>query len=290
MFLNSVILILQEFLEAALLISVLLVLSKCCNIKPLWVIASVGLGTMGALLFALNMAEVSEWFDYVGQEVVNALIQLTLLLILSLLAFQLSTKTISPTTFRDTPHLSHDSSSDLKNSLKIMVSMILAVSLAITREGSEIFIYIGGVINQPLHVQPTLAGSGIGAGIGISAGILIYYGLLGLPTKKITQSSLLLLALVGGNMASQATLLLTQADWLHYSKVLWDSSTMLPENSVVGHLLYALIGYEATPSLFQFLSYLSGVSLILLCWLLGKLIDKPAPSLSTPATTIKTNH
>jgi high-affinity iron transporter len=290
MFLNSVILILQEFLEAALLISVLLVLSKCYAIKPLWVIAGIGVGAIGALLFALNMAEVSEWFDYVGQEVVNALIQLTLLLVLGLLAFLLSTRTTRPTTFKDTPHFSHNSSNDLKTSLKIMVSMILAVSLAITREGSEIFIYIGGVINQPSHVQPTLAGSGIGAGIGISTGILIYYGLLSLPTKKITQSSLLLLALVGGNMASQATLLLTQADWLPYSKVVWDSSTLLQENSVVGHLLYALIGYEATPSLFQFLSYLSGVSLILLCWFLGKLMDKTAPSVSTPATAIKTNH
>ena len=290
MFLNSVILILQEFLEAALLISVLLVLSKCYNIKPVWVIAGIGIGAIGALLFALNMAEVSEWFDYVGQEVVNALIQLTLLLVLGLLAFLLSTRTTRPTIFKDTPHFFHNSSNDLKTSLKIMVSMILAVSLAITREGSEIFIYIGGVINQPSHVQPTLAGSGIGAGIGISAGILIYYGLLSLPTKKITQSSLLLLALVGGNMASQATLLLTQADWLPYSKVLWDSTTPLPENSVVGHLLYALIGYEATPSLFQFLSYLSGVSLILLCWFLGKLMDKTAPSVSTPATAIKTNH
>ena len=290
MFLNSVILILQEILEAALLISVLLVFSKRYNIKPLWIIVGIGVGAIGALFFALSMAEVSEWFDYVGQEVVNALIQLTLLLTLGLLAFQLSTRTTRPTTYKDTPHFSHDSNSDLKNSLEIMASMILAVSLAITREGSEIFIYIGGVINQPSHVQPTLAGSGIGAGIGISAGILIYYGLLGLPTRKITQSSLLLLALVGGNMASQATLLLTQADWLPYSKVVWDSSTLLPENSVVGHLLYALIGYEATPSLFQFLSYLCGVLLILLCWFLGRLIDKPAPSLSTPATTIKTNH
>lgn len=290
MFLNSVILILQEVLEAALLISVLLVFSKRYNIKPLWVAAGIGAGAIGAIFFALNMAEVSEWFDYVGQEVVNALLQLTLFLVLGLLAFLLSTRTTRPTTFKDTPHFPHDSSSDLKKSLNIMFSMILAVSLIITLEGSEIFIYISGVINQPLHVQPTLAGSGIGAGIGISAGILIYYGLLGLPTRKISHSSLLLLALVGGNMASQATLLLTQADWLPYSKVVWDSSTLLQENSVVGHLLYALIGYEATPSLFQFLSYLSGVSLILLCWLLGKLMDKPAPSLSTPATTIKTNY
>lgn len=288
MFLNSVILILQEFLEAALLISVLLVFSKRCNIRPLWVIPGVALGAMGALIFALNMAQISEWFDYVGQEVINALIQLALLLILGLLSFQLSIRTTSPNTFGDTIHFSHGSNSRLKNSLKIMVSMILAVSLAITREGSEIFIYIGGIINQPSHVQPTLSGSGIGAGIGISAGVLIYYGLLVLPFKKVMPISLLLLALIGGNMVSQAALLLTQADWLPYSKVLWDSSTLLPENSVAGHLLYALMGYEATPSLFQFASYLSGVSLILLCWLLGTLIG--TPTLSALPTTVKTNH
>ena len=265
MFLNSVVLVLQEALEAALLISVLLVFSKHYQIKPRWVLVAIGLGTLGALIFALNMASVSEWFDYVGQEVINALIQLSILFLLVLLVLPLSINN----------SFKKPRANMLKSNFWIMAFMVLIVSLAMTREGSEIFIYIGGVVNQPSYVQPTLAGSGIGAGIGISAGVLIYYSLLGLPRNKVTVIGLCLLSLVGGNMASQAVLLLTQADWLPYSQILWDSGSQIPENSVIGHLLYALVGYEATPSLFQFSGYLFGVSMILIFWLLGKLISAP---------------
>lgn len=263
MFLNSVILILQEILEAALLVSVLLVLSKRYGIKPQWLIAAIAIGVVGALLFAINMAQISEWFDYVGQEVVNALIQLTILLSLGIFTALLprnSHFSVDPFNFK------HRKS--IQKNRWVISWMLLIVSLALTREGSEVFIYIGGVIGHPSHMQPTLTGAGIGAGIGLSAGVLIYYGLLGLPTKWIVPGGLVLLSLVAGNMASQATLLLTQADWVPYSQILWDSSKLLPENSIFGHLLYALVGYEATPSLFQGISYICGMLLIFLCNLL----------------------
>ena len=64
-------------------------------------------------------------------------------------------------------------------------------------------------------------------------------------------------------MASQASLLLIQADWLPYTVELWDSSALLPEYSVTGQLLYALIGYEANPSLLQVCVYIGAVILIL---------------------------
>ena len=247
MFLNSVILILQEILEAALLVSVLLVLSKHYGIKPIWLLPAIIIGVTGALIFAINMAQISEWFDYVGQEVMNAFMQLAILFFLSFLT------ALHP-----------------KNRW-VSIFMLITTSLALTREGSEIFIYIGGVIGQApyiqsTHIQPTLTGAGIGAGIGVSVGVLIYYGLLGLSSRHIVASSVLLLALVGGNMASQAILLLTQADWLPYSQILWNSSTLLPENSIFGRLLYALVGYEATPSLFQVISYVCGILVVYLCW------------------------
>ncbi|MDX2350485.1 MAG: FTR1 family protein [Porticoccus sp.] len=255
MFLNSVVLILQEILEAALLISVLLVFMRLRCIRPFWIIAAIAAGSAGAYFFALQMASISEWFDYMGQEVVNASIQLTMLLILATFVAQ-------------NPGATHSTSKPQKD-LRIIICTLLLVALSLTREGSEVFIYISGVIGHPSHAQPTLTGSGIGAGIGISAGVLIYYGLLGLPTKWIALSGLLLLSLVGGNMTSQATQLLTQADWLPYSKILWDSSDGLPENSILGHLLYALFGYEATPSLLQVFSYIAGMLLIYLCAHLG---------------------
>jgi high-affinity iron transporter len=262
MFLNSVILILQETLEAALLISVLLVFSKLHGIKPLWLFAGILLGAIGAYIFAVNMAQVSEWFDYVGQEITNALLQFSILIFIGI--FVLS----SPKNrdfFTRPIHQKKDDATTPEQTHWCTGCMLLMVALALTREGSEVFIYIGGVVSQPSHIQPTLAGAGIGAGLGISAGVLIYYTLLMLPPQKIATSGLLLLALVGGNMASQATLLLTQADWLPYSTTLWDSSELLPENSILGHLLYALIGYEATPSIIQVISYVVGLMLIYVC-------------------------
>ena len=52
-------------------------------------------------------------------------------------------------------------------------------------------------------------------------------------------------------MWAQASALLTQADWLPATAPLWDTSAVVPQGSMLGQLLYALIGYEATPGPWQ---------------------------------------
>lgn len=250
MFLNSVVLILQEILEAALLVSVLMVFSRLDERRPYWLLTALSAGFAGSLLLSLNMANVSEWFDYVGQEVVNASMQYAITLLLALFAFSMSGDR-SPGRQR-----------------LVTICMVGSVAFSLTRENAEVFIYIEGVLSQPSHLQPTLTGAGIGAGIGISVGILLYYSLFWLPRRWITSCCLLLLALIAGNMSSQATLLLTQADWLPPTAILWDSGHWLPENSIPGHLLYALVGYEATPSVLQGVAYAAGIILVaLMAWL-----------------------
>jgi len=83
-----------------------------------------------------------------------------------------------------------------------------------------------------------------------------------LPVAWSYRVSMLLLALFAGNLASQATQLLTQADWLPYTPQLWDSSNLIPEYSVPGQLLFALVGYEANPSVLQAVLYLVSALLI----------------------------
>lgn len=249
MFLSSVVLILQEILEAALLVSVLLAFTRVNHMKPYWMIVGLGGGSLGALVLSLYMGTVSEWFDYVGQEIVNASMQYGIALCLALFSFCY---------LLDRPGLRG----------WLLLFMALSVALSLTREGAEIFIYIEGVLSQPPHIRPTLTGAGIGAGIGISVGVLLYYGLLGLPKTWVKTCCIVLLAMIAGNMSAQATQLLTQADWLPATSIIWDSSQWLPESSIPGHLLYALIGYEATPSLLQGIAYLTGILLVmLLAWL-----------------------
>lgn len=251
MFLNSVVLILQEILEAALLVSVLLVFTRVNGMRAGWVFLGLAAGCVGALIFSLNMATISEWFDYVGQEVVNASLQYAITLLLALFAFCYGT-----------------GRARLKSWM--LTCMILSVTFSLSREGAEIFIYIEGVLSQPPHIRPTLTGAGIGAGIGVSVGVLLYYGLLWFPGRWVTFCCLLLLAMVAGNMSSQGTLLLTQADWLPPTATLWDTGTAIAENSIPGHLLYALIGYEATPSLLQAVAYAAGILLVLASHWLGR--------------------
>ena len=137
--------------------------------------------------------------------------------------------------------------------------MVFVVVLAILREGSEIIQFGSGVLGQGEVGLPIFYGGLVGAGIGVSTGVLLYYGLTGLSLERSLKVCVLLLALTAGNMASQATLLLNQADWLPFTPIVWDSNRLLVESSVLGQLAYALIGYEATPSLMQVSAYFFGL-------------------------------
>ena len=103
----------------------------------------------------------------------------------------------------------------------------------------------------------------MGACIGVSVGVLIYYFLSALSGRMAWIVGLGLLSLVAAGMLSQAVLLLIQADWLPSHLPLWDTSDWLSENSVTGQLLYALIGYEATPTALQASFYFGGLFLFL---------------------------
>ena len=256
MFLNAVILVLQEILEAALLISVLMVLTKLLRqywpnefkLGYSWLVTSTLGGLIGAWIYAWLTPTVSLWFDYVGLEVINALIQVLIIVFLLSLCYGLTQARLQK---------------NKQINQLIGICITLVVALGIIREVSEIIIYITGIASQPENFSPVMLGSFIALGIGSSGGILLYYLLINLPAIWALRSCMILLALFTGNMASQACLLLTQADWLPYTAELWDTSSILPEYTVPGQLLYALIGYEATPSIFQGACYVVAALLIL---------------------------
>jgi high-affinity iron transporter len=254
MFLNSVILVLQEILEAAMLLSMLLLVtsliesaSQTAVVKRSWIWCALAFGVLFALTYAWFMPVIAEWFDYAGQEVTNAFCQLVTIVFLLIFIYGIRRQ--------GSPRHSGQA-------LLASVCLIVVVALAIMREGSEIVLYLGGIMGQPAAVMPVILGAILATGIGVSCGVLLYYSLVSLSRSIALRVALVLLALFAGNMASQAVLLLTQADWLPYTMELWDSSGLLPEYSVAGQLLYALVGYEATPSLLQLAGYVAAFILI----------------------------
>lgn len=252
MLISSVILILREVLEAALIVSVLLALSQPDkNARWLW--WALFTGMVGAALYANQLDVVSEWFDYVGQEIINAALQITIYFGLGIVVYQISNQL------------------DASRS-RVVSELIMAVcvSCAVIREGTEVIIYYSAFRQNAEFIFSVVLGGLIGAAIGVSLGAVFFYGIRSRSRSVQYYLGVILLAFVASNMMSQATLLLTQADWLPSYAPLWDSSGWLKEESTLGQLLYALIGYEATPSIIQVIAYFGGFLLLMFVAWVGK--------------------
>ncbi|NOQ76674.1 MAG: iron permease [Methylococcaceae bacterium] len=246
MFLNAVIIILREVIEASLIISIFLAFCQQYKLPRQWLFFALPLGLVIALIYAINMSTVSQWLDDVGQEVINASLHtMVYLVMVSFVTLAVSVKT--------------------GHYKKVIIGlMITGVTFASIREGSEIILYIYGFIALPDLLNAVLLGGAIGAGLGLSVGVLFYYLLVSLPTNQGIKVGLLLSLFVAGGMVLQATQLLSQADWIASQYPLWDTSNWISERSVIGQLLYALVGYEATPTPTQVIAYVSALTLMVI--------------------------
>lgn len=246
MLLDIIAIVLRETLEAGVLISLLLSISKQFKFSSVYIFSAGILGLIGASFYAANMELISLWFDYVGQEILNASLQYSIFLAL------LSTTIL----------LARYRSNQLNNLNFILIPILACTSLAIIREGAELIILYSGHIQQGLTAT-AITGGIIGFGIGASAGILTYYGVSLTPQHYAAKLQNLLLILIGCGMVLQATQLLIQADWLPQKKSLWNSSNLLSEQSVMGQFFYSIMGYEATPTSIEILFYIGALVLFI---------------------------
>jgi len=247
MLLTSVIVVLREVLESALLISVLVALSGTLGIPRRWIVWALGLGLAGAIGYSLGINTVSDWFDGVGMEVVNAFMQGIIYLLLVALALLVL----------------WDSLNTHAGGPLVQIIMALVVALSVAREGVEVLIYMYAYSDSLPQFIHALTGAVIGTSIGISIGVLLYYLLSHPVIGKSPTTGLVLLALIAAGLLSQAVLLLIQADWLPSHLPLWNTTDWLSESTVTGQLLYVLIGYEATPTAIQVSFYFGGLIVLL---------------------------
>jgi len=253
MLLEAVIIILREVLEAALLASLLLAISKTLMLGQRWFFLSIAIGLIGAILYAANLSQISQLFDYSGQEWTNSVIQLGIFLLASWVVITTPIQTKSQT---------HWQAESLSNNCKrnLILAMVATIALAITREFSEILLYLQGFATDHTHFYSVISGSVIGAAIGLSIGVVFFFTFTYRPGRLSLSLSLMTLTLVVSGILGQIAPQLQQIDVIEAVKIAWDSSRLLPEDSVTGQLLYAVLGYEATPSYWHLGLYIFGIT------------------------------
>lgn len=247
MFLNSVILTLREVLEAAFIISIFFFLSRRFEISTKWVALGIFSGLLGSFLYGINVSSITSSYEGIGQEIFNATTQIIIFLLLLISVFYMVVL-----------YRQKSSSKTILQAIFVMVS-----TLAISREGSEIYLYVSAFKSQESVITIVFAGSFLGACIGFSVGALLFFTLNQLSDYYTLRAALPLVVMVGSGMCIQASQLLMQSDLLPSGMPLWDTNHLIDENSVIGQLLYAAFGYESSPSLIEVIAYCGALSLFI---------------------------
>ncbi|MCA9398861.1 MAG: FTR1 family protein [Candidatus Omnitrophica bacterium] len=251
--------IFREIFEIALIVGILMAATRGLAKRGKWVLVGVLGGVAGSVLIAFFADRISQAAEGMGQEMLNASI---LLIAAALIGWTVLWMTRHGREL--TQHLKQVGHSVVKGE-KPIYTLAVVVTLTVLREGAEIVMFTySAFITGGRPLELTL-GFLFGGFAGAAVGVILYYGLIKIPTKQIfTVTSWLLIFLVAG-MVSQAAGYLTAAGVLpELVPSMWDTSSLLAENSLVGKFLQVLVGYTQRPSGIQVLMYavtLAGLSI-----------------------------
>jgi high-affinity iron transporter len=158
-----------------------------------------------------------------------------------------------------------------------LTAIMTAVGLTVMREGSEGVLFLFGIASSSNASRSALGlGSVLGLAAGALAGWLMYAGLLRIPVKRLFVVTGWLILLLAAGMAGQLARVLIQADLLPALQTpLWDTSRWVPDDSALGTLFRALLGYQAQPSATQVIFY--AVAFVAILWAMRRARTHSAP-------------
>ncbi len=276
---GTAIIVFREALEAALLIGIIAAATRGLNGRGRWIGLGIVVGFVLSLVVALFTDVIAEWADGAGQELFNVGV-------LGVAVFMLAWHNIWMTKHgKELAERARQMAHSVASGGKELSAIALVISLAVLREGSETALFIYGLATGN-HLGASAVAAGVGLGLlgGVIAGYMLYAGLVRIPVRWLFGVTSLLVLMLAAGMGGQMARLLIQGDIVSFSgDALWDTSTVLPMNSILGNLLHVMVGYEARPSVLQVMFYITTFCLILsgMVWS-GR--TRSQPSSKTPAS------
>ncbi len=160
-----------------------------------------------------------------------------------------------------------------------LVALSIVVAIAVLREGSEVVLFLYGIMISGQDSMAVMATGGmLGVVLGAVMSAVMYLGLLKIPLRSFFKVTGWMIALLAAGMAAQAAAFLEQAQVLTaFSETVWNSSAFISDRSVLGKILHTLIGYTARPSGMQLMVYAGTLVVIFtLMRLFGHVPHKPS--------------
>jgi high-affinity iron transporter len=255
--LGALVIVFREVIEAGLIIGIVLAATRGVPGRGRWVAAGVLAGVLGAGIIALFAEAIANAFEGSGQELLNACVLGTAVVMLMWHNAWMA---------RHGREIAAEMSvvgAEVTAGSRPMTALAVVVGLAVLREGSEVVLFLYGIVAGGTSGSSLLVGGMLGLAAGAVFSALTYFGLLSIPTRHIFTVTTVLIALLAAGMAAQAVQYLDAAGLVDVlGRRLWDSSAWLPQDGVVGRLLHTLIGYTDRPTELQLIAYLATLAIM----------------------------
>ena len=248
----SAFVIFREIFEIVLILGIIIAVTNNMPNRKKSIILGFLIGLMSSVIFAFFASKITDFADGLGQEITNAIILFSASFFIgwTILWMQKHAKEIKQNFQKISTEISQGKQS------YIMLSFIIA--LTILREGAEIILFTYGMLASGQTVFTIALGSLIGFVAGITIGLLIYFSLIKIPLKYFFTITTIMLTLLVAGMFAHAVGYLTAAGYLNqFSNIVWNSSHIISNNSLIGSFLEVTIGYKASPNLAQLTSYIA---------------------------------
>jgi len=263
-------------------VGIVLAASRGVPRRGVWVTGGIAVGAFGAALVAACAGAIAAAVNGIGQELFNAAILFTAVAMLGWHNIWMNRHG------RELAATAAVLGKAVLGGSRPLYALALVVAIAVLREGSEAVLFLYGIaIASGMGALGMLGGGILGLAGGAAIGALIYFGLLTIPVHRLFTVTSWLILLLAAGMASQGATFLMQANLLpSLGNDLWDTSSILSENSLLGLLLHVLIGYSAQPAGIQVVFYLATLLIIgTLMRVVGRAPPR-APSRPTAAASV----
>jgi len=212
----------------------------------------IGAGVLGAAIVAMFAGVISEAFQGAGQEMFNASVLGVAVIMLMWHNAWMARHG------REIADEMRRVGTAVSQGAKPLTALAIVVGLAVLREGSEVVLFLYGIMASGTSGSALLVGGLLGIAAGAAFSALTYLGLLAIPSRYIFSVTSWLIALLAAGMAAQAVQFLNNAGLVvALDRTLWDTSWLLSEKSIFGRLLHTLIGYIDRPTEMQLLVYVA---------------------------------
>jgi len=277
--LATLIIVFREVLEAALIVSIVAAATKGVAGRGRWLSAGIVGGLAGASLVAIFASAISNAVEGTGQEIFNASVLFLAVVMLGWHNVWMGSHG------RQLAIEMKEVGHDVTVGTKPLYALAIVVGAAVMREGSEVVLFLNGIASGGVGNSAMLAGGLLGIAAGGALGFALYFGLLRLSLNMLFRVTGWMILLLAAGMAAQGAKFLVQGGFLPpLGGIMWNSSWLLSESSLIGQTLHTLIGYTARPLPIQAIFYVATLLVIGgLMKIVGNGVSSKAKARSTTA-------